>query len=280
MAKQDALSIYTSDGETEEKLIESYAEVVDMVQKEAVSVKLKNTNLSGDPASGSVEVRRLMTAASQNYGTARAATKGDKISNNGVTVNLDQDREIVEEIEQKDIDLFGIPDIIAKRVNNHKLAMIRELDSAFFAEAEAEGEEVTLTTTDIEDQIEELIQSVETVENDNVDGVPRDMIALSVRPLVYGNLRNYIDTLPNPVAGGVDIKLFHDVMVFSNTRQTQEAICMAVGAIAQPVHAYPYKVDGIPLSKATGVALYYSYGTQAVMPDLIMYAALSSEVSA
>lgn len=276
MAKQDALSILLSNGVTADKLIESYSELVDMIQKGAISSQIKNTNLSGDPESGSVEVRRLMTAASQAYGTARAATAGDAVKNNGVTINLDQDKEIVEEVEWKDIQFYGVDGILAKRSRNHQLAMIRELDTAFFTEAVSAGTEETITSTTIEDQIEELIQSVETVSNDNVDGVDRDMLVVTVSPAVYGQLRNYIDSLPNPVDGGVDVKKFHDVRIFSNTRQTVDAICMAVGAIAQPVVAQPYEVDRIPLSNALAIELFYHYGTQAVMADLIKYATLSA----
>lgn len=276
MAKQDALNIFLSNGSTEDKLIESYSELVDMIQKGAISSQIKNTNLSGDPESGSVEVRRLMTAASQAYGTARTAQAGDAVKNNGVTINLDQDKEIVEEVEWKDVQFYGIGDILAKRSRNHQLAMIRELDTAFFTEAVSAGTEETITSSTIEDQIEELIQSVETVSNDNVDGVDRDMLVLTVSPAVYGQLRNYIDSLPNPLDGGVDVKRFHDVRIFSNTRQTVDAICMAEGAIAQPVVAQPYEVDRIPLSNALAIELFYHYGTQAVMADLIKYATLSA----
>lgn len=280
MAKEDTLGLYLANGSTLDTLAESYASVVDMIQKGAISSQIKNVNLSGDPQSGSVEVSRLMTAVSQAYGTARTGRAGDKVSNNKVTVNLDQDKEIIEEIESKDLLFSGIDGLLEKRKSNHALAMVRELDRAFFTEAEKSGTEETIVATQIADQIEELIQSVETTENDNVDGVDRDMIVVSVKPEFYGELRNYIDTLPNPVAGGVDVKKFHDVQIFSNTRQTEDAICMVVGAIAQPVVAQPYTAERIDLSNAVAVELFYSYGTKAVMPDLIKYASLSAEESA
>jgi hypothetical protein len=272
MAKQDALSIYLSDGTTEDKLIESYAETIDMVQKRAISAQIKNVNLSGDPESGSVEVRRLETAASQAYGTARTAGAGDKVKNNGVTINLDQDKEIVEEVEWKDIQMYGVDGILAKRRRNHQMAMVRELDTAFFTEAVSAGTEVTVTGSTIVAKVEDLILELETVSNDNVDGIDRDMIVLTVKPEVYADLRTYIDTLPNPVDGGVDVETFHGVRIFSNNRQSQEAIAMVEGAIAQPVTAKPYEAERIPLSNAVAIELFYSYGTQAVMSDLIMYA--------
>ena len=278
MAKEDALSILLADGTTADKLKESYAELVDMIQKSAISAQIKNTNLSGNPESGSVEARRLMTAESQTYGTARTNGAGDKVKNNGVTINLDQDKEIVEEVEWKDIQFYGIDGIIAKRQANHQNAMIRELDRAFFTEAESAGSEETITSTTIEDQLEELIQSVETVSNDNVDGVDREMLVLTVTPAVYGEIRNYLDKVTN--LNGQDYNVFHGVRVFSNVRQTEDAICMAVGAIAQPVVAQPYVVEPIPLSNAVAIELFYHYGTKAVMPDLIKYASLSAGISA
>lgn len=276
MAKQDALSIFLSDKSTEDALIESYAELVDMIQKNAISAQLKNTVLSGDPESGSVEVRRLMTSASQAYGTARTAGEGNLVANNGVTINLDQDKEIIEEVEWKDVQFYGIPAILQSRRRNHQLAMIRELDRAFFTQAEFAGSEATLTADTIVGKMEELIQSIETVSNDNVDGVDRAMIAVTVTPDIFGELRNYVDTLPNPNEGGVDASYFHDVRIFSNHRQTEDAICMVIGAVAQPVVAKPYELDRIPLSNSIAIELFYHYGTKAVMPDLIKYASFSA----
>jgi hypothetical protein len=275
MAKEDALSIFLSDGATESTLIEGYAELIDMIQKGAISSQIKNINLSGNPEAGSVEVSRLMTSASQAYGTARSGGAGDSVSDNKVTINLDQDKEIVEEVEWKDVQFYGIADLLGKRRINHEKSLIRELDTAFFTEAVSAGTEKTITGDTIVDKVEALIQELETVENDNVDGVDRDMIILTLSPTYYGELRNYIDTLPNPREGGVSAEYFHGVRVFSNTRQSVDAIVMVEGAVAQPVTAQPYEVDRIPLSNAIAIELFFHYGTQAVMDDLIMYADFS-----
>ena len=279
MAKTDALSIFLSDRSTEDTLIEKYAELVDMIQQGALSTRLKNANLSGDPDSGSVVCRRLMTSISRDYGTARTAGEGDGIANNGVTINIDTDKEIVEEVQFKDVQMYGIDGLLSKRQANHAKAFIRDLDNAFFTEAVAAGSEHTFTATDIEDRIEEIIQAVETTQNDNVDGVDRDMLALTVKPSVYGELRNYIDTLPNPAGGGVIPSYFHDVLVFPNLRQTKDVICMAQGSVGQLVKVSPYKLDNIPLSDALAITLFYYYGTKGVMGDLIQYGDFS-EVSA
>lgn len=281
MAKTDALSVFISDDTTADKLMETYTEVIDMVQTSTVSSSIKNQNLSGDPQAGSVEARRLATSVSQNYGTARTAQAGDMISNNGVTINLDTDKEIVEEFEMKDVELYGIPSLMEKRAVNQAKAMARELDRAFFTEAVSAGSSVTLSAySAIEDSLEALIQAVETVSNDNVDGVDRDMLVLTVTPAVYARLAGYIESVPNPIDGMANMETFHKVRVFVTHRQTVDAICMIEGAVAQPVIVKPYSAERIPLSNAFAVSLFYSFGTQAVMSDLIKYGEITDYVSA
>lgn len=271
MARQDALSIYV-DSSTKDKLAETYGEVIEAVQKGAVSEQIKNKNYSGDPTTGSVEIDRFKNATVNDLGTARTNGKGDKLTNSGkVTVNVDTDKEIVEEIAKKDIKLYGLAGMAEKRKTNHIKRMIAYLDSQFFAKAEAEGTELkSVTETNIEEILEALIQSVETTQNDWVDGVDRDMLVLTVTPKVYGKLRNYIDKIDG--SNGSE-EYFHKVRVFSNHRQTKEAICMIDGAVAQLVTTDEYDAEKIPLSNDIALELFFSKGTKAVMPDLIKYLA-------
>lgn len=271
MARQDALNIYV-DGSTKDKLAETYGEVIEAVQKEAISEQIKNKNYSGDPQSGSVEIDRFKNATVNDYGTARGNGKGDNLVNNGkVTVTVDTDKEIVEELERKDVKLFGLAGMAEKRKKNHIKRMVSYLDTQFFAKAEAEGTAVSgITDTNIEDILETLIQSVETTQNDWVDGVDRDMLVLIVKPNVYGKIRNYIDKIDGS-DGTMDY--FHNVRLYSNIRQTKDAICMIDGAVAQLVTTDEYEAEKIPLSNAIGLELFFSKGTKSIMPDLIKYIA-------
>lgn len=271
MARQDALSIYVSDT-VKDKLAETYGEVIDAVQKGAVSEQIKNKNYSGDPSTGSVEIDRFKNATVNNLGTARTAGAGDKLKNTGkVTVNVDTDKEIVEEIAKKDIKLHGLDGMAQRRKGNHIKRMIAYLDTQFFAKAEEEGTAVTnISETSIEEILEALIQNVETTQNDWVDGVDRDMIVLTVKPRVFGKLRNYIDKVDG--TNGPD-NLFHGVRIFSNHRQTKDAICMIDGAVAQLVTTDEYDAEKIPLSNDIALELFFSKGTKAVMPDLIKFIA-------
>lgn len=269
---QNALNI-TTDGSTKDALAESYGNLLDAVQKGAVSEQLKNKNYSGDPTTGSVKVDRFKNAATEDYGTARAAGKGKALTNSGkVTINLDTDKEIVEEFENKDVRMFGIPNLVAKRVTNHAQRIIATLDKAFFDAAEAAATAASgITDTNIEDVVEAMIQKVETVSNDWVDGVPRDQIRLTLTPNAYGKLRNYIDkvTLPTADAGTETVDMFHGVRIYSNVRQTSAVIAMVDGAVAQPVMIDKYDDEKVPFSDATAVESYFHYGTKAVTPDLI-----------
>jgi hypothetical protein len=220
----------------------------------------------------------LESSLVKTYGTARAAGNGDAINNNGVTVNLDQKKEIVQEVNTFDVQQFGVPAMIDKRRGAFALSMAAHLDRAFFTEAEGAGTSATLTGTTLVENLEQLIQEVETTVNDNVDGVDRGSIVVFVLPEVYGALENYIDTLPN--ANGIATPSFHGVRIFSNHRQTEEAIAMMVGAVAQPVAVVDFKTAEIPLSNETAMQLFFNYGVEAVMPDLIQYATLVVEVSA
>lgn len=271
MARQDALSIYVSDT-VKDKLAETYGEVIEAVQKGAISEQIKNKNYSGDPTTGSVEIDRFKNATVNDLGTARTNAKGDKLKNTGkVTVNVDTDKEIVEEIAKKDIKLHGLDGMAQKRKANHIKRMIAYLDTQFFAKAEAEGTALTnVSETSIEEILEALIQSVETTQNDWVDGVDRDMLVLSVKPKVYGKIRNYIDKVDG-TNGTTDY--FHDVKLFSNHRQTKDAICMIDGAVAQLVTTDEYDAEKIPLSNDIALELFFSKGTKAVMPDLIKFIA-------
>ena len=273
MARTDALSI-NIDANTADKLAEIQGFVIEAIQKGAVSEKMKNTEYSGDPTTGSVEIDRFKNAQVDDYGTARAAGAGKKILNTGkVTININEDKEIVEEIAKKDVKLYGIASIMDKRKKNQALRMIADLDTRFFAQMVTDGTEITglTTATPLVDNLESIIQSIETTQNDWVDGVDREMIEISVKPAIYGKLLNYIDSVPNPISG-LKEDVFHGVRIYSNHRQTKDIICAIHGAVGQPVTVDDYEPEKIQLSNNYDCRLFYSRGTKAVMPDLIRYA--------
>ena len=276
MARIDSLSILDQTGSAKDKLAEKYGHVIENLQKMTISGILKNTDLSGDPTTGTVEAKRFANAASKTYGTARAAGKGDGVKAQPVVVAINKDMELIEEIEEKDTKLYGVDNVINRRIASHGKSMERELERAFFQCAKDEGSALVLTATKINDKVEELIQKIEATKNDYVDGVDRDMIAVVLDTKTYGEMRNFMDTSTynaNVDTAAREVGIFHGVRVYSSVYlpDTVTMIGLVDGAIAQPVLDNLADPGKIPLSNAYAFGLFYSYGTKAVMADLIHY---------
>ena len=256
-------------------LAEEYGKVIENVQKGAISTNMKSRDLSGDPTAGSVEAKRFANATPQAYGTARAAGAGNKLKAKPVTVPINDDKELVEEMEEKDASLYGVDGLVQRRGANHTLRMIAYLDTQFFAVAAANAVILNQSGFDkVEEALEAIIQECETTKNDFVDGVPRSLMHLVLSPKYYGKVRNQLDTQTsnaNVDTGAEEFKVWHGVKTYScvNLPTGCDYILLVDGAVAQPVMASPYNVEKIPLSEAYGLELFFHCGTKEVMPDLI-----------
>lgn len=275
MANATAMSIFQHDGTTPDELAIAYTSLVDQIQKAALANRYKNTNISQDPVTGTYKARRLETSAVQNYGTARAAGEGTKIKNNGVDVPVNTPKEIIEEVEQFDLDQYGLAGMITRRTENFKLSMARFLDNLFFAKAISAGASVDLSgISTVEDKLLSIINSLETVQNTNVDGVDRELMVMSVKPYWHSQVQKLIYATVNPA--GQSVKMFHDVEIVSNMRQTADVVIQVKGSVALPVIITDFKTETIPLSTAQALELFFKYGVEAVMPDLIFYGTLGT----
>lgn len=286
--KQNALNIFI-DGDTanvKDYLKEAYAGTIKNVMDKTLSTQLKNMELSGDPAGGSVTARRFANAEVKAYGTARTAGKGDALKDKPVTIFINQDKEIVEEFEEKDIKLSGFEEVFNRRKISHVGSMVRDLETDFFKEA-ATAAEIEYTPGDSETtakSIDKMILNLKKVKNDFVNGVPVELMTLVLSPEKYSDIREYLDTSVNNAnidTSGNPIHYYHGVRVeesiylptITENSKTYDvnAILYTQGSVAQPVFNKQegYGVEQIPLSNAKAVTLYYSYGTKAVTPDLI-----------
>lgn len=263
------------EAEGKEYLAELYGKVIENVQKNLVSAPMKNIELSGDPEAGSVEAKRFANATSKAYGTARTAGKGDAVKAQAVTVQLDTDKEIVEELEEKDVRLYGVDGVLDRRAANHVLRMAAELDRKFFTAAAGSAVALNLSGyATISEKLEALIQECETTQNDFVDGVPRSLMNLVLSPKWYGKIRNDLDKEThnaNIDTAAEEFNIWHGVRTSSCVHLPAGVDCvlLVTGAVAQPVLASQYTAEKIPLSQAWGVELFYHYGTKVVTPDLI-----------
>jgi hypothetical protein len=275
MARLDSLSALL-DPSGKMLLAEMYDGVIENVQKMAISVGMKNTDLSGDPQAGTVEAKRFENATSKTYGTARTAGKGDGITGKPVTISIDQNKEFVEEIAEKDVKLIGVDGLLAKRSANHALRMAAELDTAFFAEGKTSGTAFTPAsgTTAAQDILEEAIVTLETLKNSYIDGINRDMMKVVMDATYYSSIRKYLDTVSNSNVNTAveEFIAFHGVPAYSSNRLPSgtKFELMMNSSIAQPVMSSPYAAERIPLSEDMAVEMFFYYGTKAVTPETIL----------
>lgn len=276
MAKIESLNILL-DPEGKDYLAELSGVVIENIQKATLSYKHKNQDLSGDPVAGTVECKRFVNANSQAYGTARAAGKGSAVKAKPVTVAIDQDKEIVEELEAKDVRLYPVNDVLTRRSNNHVLTVATNLDRDFYSVAHEAATKVKLDkAANIADILEKMIQELENTKNDFVDGVPRDMMAMVLSTEYYGKIRNDLDKeqRSNVDTTAEEFYAWHGVECDSCTRLPAgcDILVFVKGAVAQPVMMDQYTAEKVPLSDAIAVELFYHYGTKPVTPDLIFTA--------
>lgn len=256
-------------------LAEEYGKVIENIQKTTISSLLKNTDLSGNPTAGTVEAKRFVNSQSQPYGTARSAGRANSVRVRPVTVPIDIDRELIEELEDKDIALYGVEGTIQRRIMNHQNSLIRELERAFFTVANTAGTTVSTASTAINEIAEAAIQQIESTKNDFVDGVPRDLITLVMDTATYGLLRDDLDRGVNNANIDTSIEEFgrwHGVNVFSSVYLPigRKVIGMAQGSIAQPIRANVTTPRQLELSDAYAFGIFFYYGCTDVMPDLIV----------
>lgn len=273
MARIASLAILTGTQGGKDYLAESYGKVIENVQKNTISAQLKNTDLSGDPTTGTVEAKRFTNSSSQAYGTARSGGAGTKVTANPVTISINVNRELINEVEEKDTRLYGVEGLVTRKSAMDQKSMERELERAFFTEAATAGTAATLTATAINKKVEELIQTIENTQNDYVDGVPRDLISVVLDTATYGELRDFLDTVQNANVdtGAGEFGIFHGVKVYPSVYLPAKTkmIGMVNGSIAQPVVTSLDEAGKFPASDAYHFGMFFYYGTKAVTPDLI-----------
>lgn len=279
MARVDSLSIKLEPLlSSNDKLAEEYGKVIENLQTRSLASILKNRNLSGSPTAGSVEAKRFANTTAQAYGTARTAGHGAYVGALPVQVPINDKKEWLEEVEESDVDMYGVDGLIEKRTANHERSMMAYYDAKFFDVAVQAGTGLTVTGNPaIDDEIEGAIEAVETVKNDYVNGVDRNEIAIICTPAIYGALRNRINNNMNSnglgLVGSAEGGYFNNAQIYSSVRLPQgvDYVAMHVGAVAQPIRPYIHDPAQIPLSNAVGFGIFGFAGTTAVEPDLIFY---------
>ena len=276
MARQPALNIadYT-DQSTMDNLAEVLDGVIENIQVSAVSEALKNTNGSGDPEGGSIEYKRFVNATLENKGTARTAGEGAKVIAKPIIVNLDDDKEIIEELQIKDVKLYGIDGMAEKRKSNFAKRVIAYLDRKFFAEAKASGTKFTRgALTDAKEIIDAMIVQAKETSSDFIDGIDAEDLALVVNGTYRKALKNDLDKLPNGTApSNGAIGTYDSVVTYESNRLPQGVNCfvMLKGAIAEPRFLSEYSAEKVPFDDAIALETFLYCGVETLVPEAVLY---------
>lgn len=285
MGRTEALSIYVSDS-VKAELKNKIAGVFENLAKKTISGMLKSKNGTLNEKSGSFEFKRFANATRQEYGTARTAGAGKKVKAVPVPVNLDRDSEIVEEVNAFDASTFTEEDLnsfFARRQKAVQQSVERDLDREFFAAVKTGGTESVITidkTKPIVPQLEAVIVTMETTENEYVDGVDRELMALVLSPELYGLVKTELNDCYN-FAGTVADQVFkglNGVATFSSNRLPSDVDfeLIVMDSVAQPVMISNADVEKIPLSNEYAVEIFYRNGTKVLARELAHYGSFSA----
>lgn len=295
MAMTDALSIYLENGTTKAYLKNVLAGIFENYQKEALSARLKSKNANLNRAAGSYEFKRFANSTVKDYGTAREAGKGDKIIAPPIVVNLDKNKEIVEEVNFFDADGSftdeGFKAMVERRKMNFELSVTDFLDMDFFSAAKTGGTAATsLGVTDLDAsksfkrQIETLVGKFEKTgkngtENKYVRGIDRRYMALVLDSSLYGLVKDELNDCRNFSQMISDEKFtgINGVACFSSVNLPDGAdyVLMTMDSIAQPVLPSGFEFEKIPLSIEYAMEMFFRYGSKVLAPELVLHGKLA-----
>lgn len=274
---QNSLNIYTDLSQEElDKLKDVLAGVVENIQVGAVSEAIKNKRGSGDPEGGSITYKRFKNAELKAKGTARRAQKGTPVQDENIIINLNDDKEIVEELQKKDVKLLGIPALAEKRMANFSKRVKAYLDTKFFATALARGTAYAGESTLPKDIIDDMIVTAKTVKSDYIDGIDAEDLVIVLDATYRKEMKNKLDELPNGTAprNGA-IGMYDSITVYESNRMGAgvHAFVMLKESVAEPWYLTEYSAEKIPLDDAIALENFLYCGAGALNPEAIFYCA-------
>lgn len=272
---QKSLNVLINGTSTKDDLAVVLDGVLENIQVSAVSEAIKNKNGSGSPQSGAVEYKRLANATLADKGTARQAGKGSQLKAETITVLIDTDKEIVEEVTTKDLKLYGVAGMAQKRADNQSKRIAAFLDRTFFDVAVKAGTQFTRgSLTDAKEIVDAMIVKAKNTSSDFIDGIDAEDLVLVLDGNYRKALKNDLDSLPNgtkPENGRIGV--YDSVEVFESNRlpENVHAIVMIRGAVAQPYFVSEYDFEKIPLDDNYAIENFLYCGTKALMKETIIY---------
>lgn len=271
MARTESINVLLGEG-GKALLDEQYGFLLKDLERECISSRIKNTNLSIDPESGSIEVDRYHKLDVDNYGTARSAGAGSAAETDPLIINIDQRKESIPEFEQGDIDAKKSLKIFLNGVREKQArSMARHLDTAFWATAKSGGTQFKplSTISGIDKQFDAAVVQLQSLVDDYVDGVNLEDMFCIFDNQTYMDLKEEIDEKqrPNTDTAEGKIKLYHGVECDSTHRLPQGVkfiLLVKDYSVAQPVKVWYQDFFTPQYSNGVAMPLFFHYGVQNV----------------
>ncbi|MBR4610206.1 MAG: hypothetical protein IKO38_07140 [Erysipelotrichaceae bacterium] len=280
---QTSLNVYTDlSQETKDNLAEILGGVVENIQTSAVSEAIKNKKGSGDPEAGVINYKRFVNAQLKSKGTARTAGKGTPVQDANVPVNLNDDKEIVEELQKKDIKLLGVDGLAEKRKGNFSKRIAAYLDTKFFGVAKTEGTAYDGDSTAAKAIVDDMIVTAKNTSSNFIDGIDADDLCIVLDGTFRKAVKNALDQLPNGTkASNGQIGVYDGIDVYESNRLPSGVHCfvMLKEAIAEPWYVSDYDVEKIPFDDAIALENFLYCGCKALNPEAIYYYAESGSAT-
>lgn len=272
---QNSLNVFTDlSQETKDQLAQVLAGVIENIQVSAVSERIKNRRGSGDPEGGTIQYKRFKNATLQAKGTARTAGHGNPLEDENVLINLNDDKEIVEELQKKDIKLLGIAGLAERRMSNFAKRVSAYLDTKFFATAVNAGNAYTGSGSTAKAIVDDLIVSAKTTQSAYIDGIDAEDLAIVLDASYRKEMKNDLDELPNgtkPENGLIGRYDSCDVFESNRLPAGVHVVVMLKESVAEPWYVSEYNAEKIPLDDAIALENFLYCGAGALNPEAIYY---------
>lgn len=261
----DALNILAGPN-TKAKLAVEFKGVLENIQAKTLAMQLRSTDLSGDPKGGRLEIKKFANFTAKNYGTAATAGKGDALVEDKTYIDIDNDKEIIKDLEAKDVALYGVDGLVSKVGEKSEKALERELDRAFFTYAESVATEYTpgKDETTILDVLDGAVTTLNELSTDYIDGVDDEDIVIVLNSANYKKVRKYLDSVSNSTVNSAEgtITTLHDIQIEKSVRLPDGCggLIMIKNIIGLPVLVNGVNTEKIQYKNAVSSQLFYSYG--------------------
>lgn len=272
---QQSLNIYLNQVvEAKDNLAEILKGVIENIQVGCVSEAIKNKAGSGNPEAGVINYKRFKNAVLESKGTARTAGKGTAVKDVNIAINLNDDKEIVEELQYKDIQLLGVSALVQRRALNQAKRIQAYLDTKFFSTAKTAGTAYAGSKTDYKDILDELIVTAKETSSDYIDGIDAIDLVIVLDGKARKSLKKDLDALPNgtkPQNG--EIGIYDSIPVYESNRMPAGCHIMVMlnGAVAEPWMLSNYEAEKVPFDDAVAVENFLYCGAGALNPEAIYF---------